>query len=60
MAARSGLVSLREFVAVVGVLGRGTVYWCNVSMPFGRAALDDVLAGLKFAQQLDYPAPGAA
>ena len=39
----------------------GTVYWSNVSsMPFGRPALDDVLAGLKFAQQQNYPARGAA
>jgi peroxiredoxin len=39
----------------------GTVYWSNVSsMPFGRPALDDVLAGLQFAQQQDYPAQGAA
>jgi peroxiredoxin len=39
----------------------GTVYWSNVSsMPFGRPALDDVLAGLQFAQKQDYPARGAA
>ncbi len=39
----------------------GTVYWSNVpSMPFRRPALDDVLAGLQFAQQQDYPARGAA
>ncbi len=39
----------------------GTVYWNNVSsMPFGSPALDDVLAGLRFAQQQDYPARGAA
>ncbi len=38
-----------------------TVYWSNVSsMPFGRPALDDVLAGLQFAQKQDYPARGAA
>ncbi len=44
------------------VLGAdGTVYWSNVSsMPFGRPALDDVLAGLQFAQQQEYPARGAA
>jgi len=39
----------------------GTVYWSNVSsMPFGRPALDDVLAGLQLAQKQDYPARGAA
>lgn len=39
----------------------GTVYWSSVSsMPFGRPALDDVLAGLKFAQEQNYPARGAA
>ncbi len=39
----------------------GTVYWSSVSsMPFGRPALDDVLAGLQFAQKQDYPARGAA
>jgi hypothetical protein len=39
----------------------GTVYRSNVSsMPFGRPALDDVLVGLQFAQQQDYPARGAA
>jgi peroxiredoxin len=41
--------------------GDGTVYRSNVSsMPFGRPALDDVLVGLQFAQQQDYPARGAA
>lgn len=39
----------------------GTVYWSSVSsMPFARPALDDVLAGLQFAQKNDYPARGAA
>lgn len=39
----------------------GTVYWSTVSsMPFGRPALDDVLAGLQFVQKQDYPARGAA
>lgn len=39
----------------------GSVYWSNVSsMPFGRPALDDVVAGLQFAQKQDYPARGAA
>ncbi len=39
----------------------GSLYWSNVSsMPFGRPALDDVIAGLQFAQQQDYPARGAA
>lgn len=39
----------------------GSVYWSNVSsMPFGRPALDDVIAGLQFAQKQAYPARGAA
>ncbi len=39
----------------------GTVFWSNVSsMPFGRPALDDLIAGLQFVQQNDYPARGAA
>ncbi len=38
-----------------------TVYCNNVSsVTFGRPALDDVLVGLQFAQQQDYPARGAA
>lgn len=39
----------------------GTLYWSNVSsMPFGRPDLNDVIAGLQFAQKADYPARGAA
>lgn len=39
----------------------GTVFWSSVaSMPFGRPPLDDVLAGLRYAQSEDYPARGAA
>lgn len=39
----------------------GTVFWTSVaSMPFGRPPLDDVLAGLRFAQKTDYPARGTA
>jgi len=39
----------------------GTVRWSNVSsMLFRRPALDDVLAGMKFAHHQDYPAWGAA
>lgn len=39
----------------------GSVFWSNVSsMPFGRPALDDVIAGLQFAQKNAYPARGAA
>lgn len=39
----------------------GSLFWSSVaSMPFGRPALDDVIAGLKFAQKNDYPARGAA
>ncbi|MDJ0357795.1 peroxiredoxin-like family protein [Paenarthrobacter sp. PH39-S1] len=39
----------------------GTLFWSSVSsMPFGRPAIDDVLAGLQFAQKSEYPARGAA
>ena len=39
----------------------GTLFWSSVaSMPFGRPAVDDVIAGLTFAQEQDYPARGAA
>ncbi len=38
-----------------------SLYWSSVAtMPFGRPALDDVLGGLRFAQDNDYPARGAA
>jgi peroxiredoxin len=38
-----------------------SLYWSSVAtMPFGRPALDDVLGGLRFAQDSDYPARGAA
>jgi len=39
----------------------GTVFWSNVaSMPFGRPPLDDVIAGIVFANKNSYPARGAA
>ena len=39
----------------------GALFWSSIAtMPFGRPALDDVLAGLRFAQEHDYPARGAA
>lgn len=39
----------------------GTLFWSSViSMPFGRPAIDDVIAGLQFAQKNNYPARGAA
>lgn len=39
----------------------GTLFWSSVaSMPFGRPPLDDLIAGLKFVQEKDYPARGAA
>ena len=39
----------------------GSLYWSSVaSMPFGRPALDDLVAGLRFAQDKGYPARGAA
>jgi hypothetical protein len=39
----------------------GTVFWTSVaSTPFGRPPLDDVLAGLRLAQEAGYPVRGAA
>lgn len=39
----------------------GTVYWSSVaSMPFSRPAVDDIISGVRFAQEKDYPARGAA
>lgn len=39
----------------------GTLFWSSTaSMPFGRPALDDVIAGARYAQEQDYPARGAA
>jgi len=39
----------------------GSLYWSSVaSMPFGRPAIDDLIAGLRFAQDKNYPARGAA
>jgi len=39
----------------------GTVSWSSfATMPFARPALDEVMAGLRFAQDQDYPARGAA
>ncbi|WP_372730130.1 redoxin domain-containing protein, partial [Nocardioides sp.] len=39
----------------------GTLFWSSVaSMPFGRPAVDDLIAGLRFVQKHDYPARGAA
>lgn len=39
----------------------GSLFWSSVaSMPFGRPAIDDVIAGLRYAQSEDYPARGAA
>ena len=38
-----------------------SLFWSSVaSMPFGRPAIDDLIAGLTFAQKHDYPARGAA
>ena len=37
------------------------LYWSSVaSMPFGRPALDDIIAGVKYAEEKHYPARGAA
>lgn len=39
----------------------GSLYWSSVaSMPFGRPAIDDVIAGVKYAEDHSYPARGAA
>lgn len=38
-----------------------TLYWSSVtSMPFGRPALDDIIAGVTHAEEKHYPARGAA
>lgn len=39
----------------------GSLFWSSVaSMPFGRPVLDDIIAGVRFAQDKNYPARGAA
>lgn len=39
----------------------GTLYWSSIAtMPFARPALEEVMTGLRFAQDQDYPARGAA
>jgi peroxiredoxin len=39
----------------------GTLFWSSTAtMPFGRPSLDDVIAGVRYAQDYDYPARGAA
>jgi peroxiredoxin len=39
----------------------GTLFWSSTAtMPFGRPSLDDVIAGVRYAQEHDYPARGAA
>ena len=39
----------------------GTLFWSSTAtMPFGRPSLDDVIAGVRYAQDHDYPARGAA
>lgn len=38
-----------------------TLFWSSTAtMPFGRSSLDDVIAGVRYAQEHDYPARGAA
>lgn len=38
-----------------------TLYWSSIaSMPFGRPSLDDVIAGVLYAEEHSYPARGAA
>ncbi|MDP9889543.1 hypothetical protein [Pseudarthrobacter enclensis] len=39
----------------------GTLFWSSTAtMPFGRPSLDDVISGVRYAQEHDYPARGAA
>ncbi|HEY1157647.1 MAG TPA: redoxin domain-containing protein [Arthrobacter sp.] len=39
----------------------GALFWSSTAtMPFGRPSLDDVMAGVRYAQEHDYPARGAA
>lgn len=39
----------------------GTLFWSSTAtMPLGGPSLDDVIAGLRYAQEHDYPARGAA
>lgn len=39
----------------------GTLFWSSTAtMPFGRPSLDDIMAGVRYAQEHDYPARGAA
>ena len=39
----------------------GTLFWSSTAtMPFGRPSLDDIMAGVRYAQDHDYPARGAA
>ena len=39
----------------------GSLYWSSVaSMPFGRPPLDDIIAGIVYANEHSYPARGAA
>lgn len=38
-----------------------SLFWASTAtMPFGRPSLDDVIAGVRYAQEHDYPARGAA
>ncbi|MBG6218835.1 peroxiredoxin [Arthrobacter sp. CAN_A6] len=38
-----------------------TLFWSSTAtMPFGRPALDEIIAGVRYAQEHDYPARGAA
>ncbi|MDQ6752151.1 MAG: redoxin family protein [Actinomycetota bacterium] len=39
----------------------GALFWSGTAtMPFGRPSLDDIIAGVRYAQDHDYPARGAA
>ncbi|QDG88164.1 redoxin domain-containing protein [Pseudarthrobacter sp. NIBRBAC000502770] len=39
----------------------GTLFWSSTAtMPFGRPSLDDIMAGVRYAHDHDYPARGAA
>lgn len=39
----------------------GSLFWSSTAtMPFGRPALDEIIAGVRYAQEHGYPARGAA
>jgi peroxiredoxin len=39
----------------------GTLFWSTITtMPFGRPSLDDIIAGVRYARDHNYPARGSA